>query len=172
MLYWPSLIEHTRWSKDYERVISAMHYNFWGYFIFGFDSPFLFFDVSSWSHKNVSFPFCPISISWHLFRFFTWNQFYRLQKMSSTLLIFSNSNFDDKKWPEILPWMWPLILTTQFWPWILQRIWLTQRVTFKYWDRWDVLVELFRQFKNELVRRLEGFVFEKKISYQTHPFLT
>ncbi len=134
---------------------------------------FLTSSCSSWSHKKM-FHFLSVQYlsAAIFFAFFTWNQFYRLQKMSSTLLIFSNSNFDDKKWPEILPWMWPLILTTQFWPWILQRIWLTQRVTFKYWDRWDVLVELFRQFKNELVRRLEGFVFEKKISYQTHPFLT
>ncbi len=33
-------------------------------------------------------------------------------------------------------------------------------------DRWDVRLELVRQFKSELVRLLEGFVFEKKfVSY-------
>jgi hypothetical protein len=29
-------------------------------------------------------------------------------------------------------------------------------------DRWDVRLELFRQFKKELVRLLEGLVFEEK----------
>ena len=37
----------------------------------------------------------------------------------------------------------------------------------EYRDRLDVLLELFRQFKNELVRRVEHSVFEKKISYLT-----
>jgi hypothetical protein len=31
-----------------------------------------------------------------------------------------------------------------------------------YGKRWDVRLDFVRQFKNELVRRLEGLVFEKK----------
>jgi hypothetical protein len=36
-----------------------------------------------------------------------------------------------------------------------------ESITF-YLSRWDVRLELFWQFKSELVRLLEGLVFEKK----------
>jgi hypothetical protein len=32
----------------------------------------------------------------------------------------------------------------------------------KFGKRWDVRLDFVRQFKSELVRRLEGLVFEKK----------
>jgi hypothetical protein len=130
----PSFIEHTRWSKT-----SAMHYNFWWYFIFRFWFSFFYFLTSLLDPTKKCFISCLSNIYQlqppsFLFTFFYLKPILpSSKKMSSTRFkfeIFLIVVLIAKR-PEI-------VLNVSLNPdhqtvsWISQRIWLSQHVTFNY----------------------------------------